>query len=1349
LATTVQNIVTRHTSTGARKVQKDTEAIGKAQTRLGQASASAGRQFSAQATGLGGIVSAYAGAAANIFALTAAFFALQRAAEFEQIIAGTNALASSIGESGTAILNNIQKITKGQLSLVEAAQTANLALASGFSGDQIDRLTSVSLRASKALGRNLNDAFTRVVRGAAKLEPELLDELGIFTRIDPAVRKYADSVGKSVSSLTNFERRQAFVNEVIAEGEQKFRDVDTSAQTAAVSLERLAAKLIETGAAFGGVVADSLAPFADFISGNLSNVFALFGVLARVVGAQAISVFGGAINKASKSIEAFGVRGAEAVNFLSRGFAQATRAAAENAEAGIRFSRFGKAQEVQRRQLAQATLAEVAAGQALTRAKYEEVRATLVAAAADQRAIASRIKNTAEKKIAREAARGLITQIRLLDAAQKAAIPGTNAFAVALRGVAGAAAFLGNTLNRALGIITTVISVLSILQLAIDGVFKVFGFENFNLLEKLVELFQTFIKFLRGTIEQTRALVSANREFIISSNLAGISQQRQNNIIGVATEKVTEYIDAVTKNKLGTSNILNVFPLRKDAALIEATIKTLLGLFEELSGVTGKAGRLAGSQILTALEIVSTQTGVGLKKIIQFVNETKELKDNLGLAGNAAGELEIKIGNISQILTKVSEKGVVSFVKGFEVAGPLLSALIIKQKEFADDLFRGLLNAEKAAASVGAQEAIINNLLKERDRLEANLQDIGPLNALIAEAQIQKILLAGDRDRLIELEKTGKLLDKVFGKPGEKLERRVFTGEISEGGTVATSSREKELNVVKALTNELQKLKDVQEAIKGDTKGVLRDRELLQRALKIENAALQDLKKKEAEGEDNLEKQRSISSAILEIKGLIAETEEKIKKSRSDFIQLEKNALVATQQLVFERDKLASKIDKEIFSLQSKILSLQLKSVQLQEKNNMLVSKDQLEAQKAVTQELINQNKARESFLKDIGGLTRDDKLGIASQTRDLQIALADADKDFARKKAESDKKVNDQRLKLDILKLEQDRKLTTIQIQTTIELIKELNKNSLAIENASRKARGEAPIESDGSGLRIRISGTENLLAKMNQDFNNATNNIISNTVIANNLQEGLAKNSADRKYEIAKTAAEREYNLLVERERLNVRLFKGVNKALSDNLSSGLNEMFDAIAQGEFTLKSFREGFNQFLFNLLNDIRKQFLRETLIDPLKEGATDLLKGVFNIGSSTAKVGVGSSIPTGINLTAGGGAPNFDALFASGGPVRKLAAGGMQRDRVPALLEPGEFVMKRSAARSIGESNLNAMNATGSPGNVAVNIINQGTPQESNQPSAPRFDGEKFVIDIVTRDLRNNGPIRKSLRGAT
>lgn len=95
-----------------------------------------------------------------------------------------------------------------------------------------------------------------------------------------------------------------------------------------------------------------------------------------------------------------------------------------------------------------------------------------------------------------------------------------------------------------------------------------------------------------------------------------------------------------------------------------------------------------------------------------------------------------------------------------------------------------------------------------------------------------------------------------------------------------------------------------------------------------------------------------------------------------------------------------------------------------------------------------------------------------------------------------------------------------------------------------------------------------------------------------------------------------------------------------------------------------------------------------------------------------------------------------------------MAAGGMVRDRVPTMLEPGEFVMKRSSTSDIGVPALNQMNATGktSGGNVLVNITNQGTPQDATA-SEPRFDGEKFVIDIVTRDLRNNGPIRKSLRG--
>jgi hypothetical protein len=183
----------------------------------------------------------------------------------------------------------------------------------------------------------------------------------------------------------------------------------------------------------------------------------------------------------------------------------------------------------------------------------------------------------------------------------------------------------------------------------------------------------------------------------------------------------------------------------------------------------------------------------------------------------------------------------------------------------------------------------------------------------------------------------------------------------------------------------------------------------------------------------------------------------------------------------------------------------------------------------------------------------------------------------------------------------------------------------------------------------------------------------------------------------------------------------------------------------------------------------------EGIFDKLKTGFTgfgETVQGVFSqLGGSISNIfssvlgslkgvggglmGGGSSIFSSLfsGIFGGGASSTFmpasiapDPGFASGGSVRKFAAGGM-RDRVPSLLEPGEFVVRKQAAKVAGPSNLAALNATGQMGggNVSVNVTNTGTPQEASA-SQPRFDGEKMVIDIVMRDLATNGPIRKSLR---
>jgi hypothetical protein len=127
-----------------------------------------------------------------------------------------------------------------------------------------------------------------------------------------------------------------------------------------------------------------------------------------------------------------------------------------------------------------------------------------------------------------------------------------------------------------------------------------------------------------------------------------------------------------------------------------------------------------------------------------------------------------------------------------------------------------------------------------------------------------------------------------------------------------------------------------------------------------------------------------------------------------------------------------------------------------------------------------------------------------------------------------------------------------------------------------------------------------------------------------------------------------------------------------------------------------------------------------------------------------------------------GGVPinGIGGLFASGGSVggggafARFAAGGgvMMRDRIPSLLEPGEFVMKKTSVDSIGRSSMERMNATGkasgSPTNIKIQVDNSGQPKEAQQGET-QFDGETAIVKLILKDLSSNGPIRRSIRGNT
>ena len=63
---------------------------------------------------------------------------------------------------------------------------------------------------STSLGRNAAEDINRVVEAITKCEQELLDELGIVARVEQANIRYAASVGKVATELTDLEQREAF-----------------------------------------------------------------------------------------------------------------------------------------------------------------------------------------------------------------------------------------------------------------------------------------------------------------------------------------------------------------------------------------------------------------------------------------------------------------------------------------------------------------------------------------------------------------------------------------------------------------------------------------------------------------------------------------------------------------------------------------------------------------------------------------------------------------------------------------------------------------------------------------------------------------------------------------------------------------------------------------------------------------------------------------------------------------------------------------------------------------------------------------------------------------------------------
>lgn len=224
----------------------------------------------------GGLVPAYAVLAANVFALSAAFQFLKNAADVTILQKSQVDFATNTGVALQSVTARLREASDGLLGFSEAGQAAAIGLAKGFSPKQLEDLADGARRASTALGRDFSDSFDRLVRGASKAEPELLDELGITLRLEEATRRYADAIGVNRDELNATQRSQAVLIETQRQLNDLFGDIEAQSNPF-VKLSKTFEDLVKVATQ---AVLPVFSGIADIISRSSSAAVAAFGLLA-------------------------------------------------------------------------------------------------------------------------------------------------------------------------------------------------------------------------------------------------------------------------------------------------------------------------------------------------------------------------------------------------------------------------------------------------------------------------------------------------------------------------------------------------------------------------------------------------------------------------------------------------------------------------------------------------------------------------------------------------------------------------------------------------------------------------------------------------------------------------------------------------------------------------------------------------------------------------------------------------------------------------------------------------------------------------------------------------------------
>lgn len=178
-------------------------------------------------------------------------------------------LAAASGISADKMVADLRRVSGETVSVQQLVEKAGTAMLLGVEATAIPKLAEIAKASSRITGQTVTEAFGDLSLAVARQSKMILDNLGIMVNVEKANEDYAASLGKTSAQLTDAERKQAFLNATMAEGQEIIEKVGKQSESDADKMAKFSASIDNIGKSLGILLSGPMASLADEMSATV------------------------------------------------------------------------------------------------------------------------------------------------------------------------------------------------------------------------------------------------------------------------------------------------------------------------------------------------------------------------------------------------------------------------------------------------------------------------------------------------------------------------------------------------------------------------------------------------------------------------------------------------------------------------------------------------------------------------------------------------------------------------------------------------------------------------------------------------------------------------------------------------------------------------------------------------------------------------------------------------------------------------------------------------------------------------------------------------------------------------